>query len=138
MIDKSLIIILIMYVITISLMTFEYTWAAPYGLSLTNFQGEAITPVLESTLPQDRLNQIQTDVLTTNINATVGGEPFDRVGDFNLGMAYTAWEYISLLSGTYMFYILYFMGVPLPLVIGMSLIYGFFFIRTVVGILRGI
>ena len=52
--------------------------------------------------------------------------------------AFVAWELITLMTGTYIFYIMYLFGVPLIFVLGMTILYGFLLARAIIGYVRGI
>lgn len=134
MIDKSLSLIIFMYLTTLSLLAFQLTLADSFGLTLTTHDGTPLSG-LDTIIGQERLNELERNILADN---STGDQTIDRVADFNAGMAYTVWEYFSILSGTYIFYIIHLLGVPLILVLGITFIYSLFLIRTIVGLLRGV
>ena len=67
-----------------------------------------------------------------------GDGAFDKVVSFATAAAYVGWDIVLLLTGTYIFEFMYFMGVPLIFVAGLTVIYGIFLIRAIVGYIRGI
>ena len=126
-----------MYALTTSLLAVQYMIADTYDMSLTNYKGESLAPPLLNIAQVSNFNEASTNIIDTNFNGTVDGRPFDKVVDFNQSMAYSVFQFLSILSGTYVFYIMYFLGIPLVVVGGFILLYSLLLIRTIVGILRG-
>ena len=112
----------------------------PLGLELTNPEGEPINSQLVALIATDEINQISKDAINTNYDGPVpsdNDEGFNRIFDFNPAMAYTVFEAVNLLTGTYIFHILTLFGVPHYLTTGLIIIYTYFLIRTIAGMLRG-
>lgn len=137
MIEKSIIMIISMYCLTICLLSGQFMLGDPYGFTLKNFNGEPIPSAILNTARLSEFNEASNNILETDFDGTVDGREFDRVVDFNVGMAFTVWEFVSILTGTYIFYILYFLGIPYFVVGGMMVIYSILLFRTIAGILRG-
>ena len=137
MINKSLTVMIAMYSISMMILVGQYMFADPYGITLTNYKGETIPIPLQNILRIDVFNLAATNIVETNFNGTVNGEPFNKVVDFNQSMAYSVFELGTILSGTYVFHILHFMGVPTLVVLAFTIPYTFLLIRTFVGFLRG-
>ena len=138
MIDKSLIIIICFYTVSISVLAGQFLIADVFDMRLTNYKGEPIDSALYTLIRFDSLNQIADNVIHTNFQGNVTeGIPFNRIIDFNVAMAYSVWELVTLLSGTYIFYMLLLFGVPEVIILALVVPYMFLLIRTIIGILRG-
>ena len=137
MINKSIDIIIFMYALTTSLLAGQYMIADPYGIELVNYQGRNLVDPLEASLQVQSINIASENIIDTNFNGTVNGNPFNKVVDFNQSMAYSVFQLLSIISGTYIFYILSFLGLPLIVASGFTLIYSILAIRSIVGWLRG-
>jgi hypothetical protein len=84
----------------------------------------------------DRVNERTTNIISADFqgNSTY----YDKVETFTTGAAFVAWELVTLMTGTYIFYIMYLFGVPLIFVLGMTILYGFLLARAIIGYVRGI
>ena len=129
MIEKSLIIIIFMYAISFSLLGGQYVMST-FGVTMVNYEGTPITSNLEIIIKPDRLNTI-TDNLN-NINGTTAES--DPVGT----AAGLVVDIIGLLTGSYIFNLLFLFGVPSIFIGGMVILYAFMLFRTLIGYLRGI
>ena len=137
MINKSISVMIFMYALTTSLLAMQYIVADAYDITLTNYKGESLAPPLLNLAKVSNFDTASANIIGTNFNGTVDGRPFDKVVDFNQSMAYSVFQYISILSGTYVFYIMFFLGIPMIVVSGFMLLYSLLLIRTIVGVLRG-
>jgi hypothetical protein len=63
---------------------------------------------------------------------------YSKIETFTTGAAFVGWELIGLMSGTYVFNIMYLMGVPLWFVTAFIGLYILLLARTVIGYIRGI
>ena len=137
MIDKSIIIIIFMYGASISFLTIEYVMVDVFHITVTNYAGQQLTGAFVTTqLNLDEFNTISEaiDQGTYTQNTTF----YDRVETYATAGAAVAWNFISILSGLYIFNLLTFMGVPIPLVTGLAILYVFLLARTIIGLLQRI
>lgn len=137
MINKAIYVIIFMYAINGGILIAQYTMADIYGLELTNAEGTTYKSRILETINIDEFNQVTQNIENTNFQGNVSGNPFNRVVDFNVGMAYSVWELVRLLTGTEIFFLLMFFGVPEFVVAIIIVPYIFLLIRTIVGLLRG-
>jgi hypothetical protein len=76
-------------------------------------------------------------ILSNSITGTDGGT-IDRIVNSVQAAAYVGWNIIGMLTGTYIFSFLYFMGVPTIFVVGIALVYAVLLVRAIVGYIRGV
>ena|SRR3990167_8778090 len=130
-------IILFMYAASISFLTIEYTIIDVYHLTITNYNGDELTGTLITTwMDQDTFNTVSQQIEngTFNTNTTF----YNKVETYTTAGAAVAWNFVTLLSGLYIFNLIVFLGVPLPFVIGLAIIYVFLLARTIIGLLQRI
>ena len=137
MINKSIYVIMFMLSINGGILIVQYVIADFYGMELTNHNGDPYRSQILSNIGVDRINEATTKIETTPFEGNVSGQPFNRIIDFNVGMAYTVWEFVSLLTGLYVFFVLVHFGAPEFVVAIMAIAYTFLLIRTIIGLLRG-
>ena len=121
-----------MYGISISFITVEYTLVDVMHVDVVNYRGETLNGTLVSTYMNMDTFNAQTLLIingTFNENTT----DYNRVETSVTAAAAVAWNLIILLTGTYIFLIMYFFGVPLPLVIGFVIIYILLLARAIFG-----
>ena len=63
---------------------------------------------------------------------------FDKVETFTTGAAFVAWELVTLMTGTYIFYIMFLFGVPEIFVLVFVTLYVLLLARAILGYVRGI
>lgn len=137
MIDKSIMIIIFMYGASISFLTVEYIMVDVFHITVTNYAGQELTGAFVTTqLNLDAFNEVSEDIVngTFNQNTTF----YDKVETYATAGAAVAWNFVSLLSGLYVFNLLTFLGVPLPFVTGLAILYVFLLARTIIGLLQRI
>ena len=130
MIEKSLVAIIFIYCVGFSILTAQFVFADVFGVTLTSFNGTPIKSNLLSIININQINTSELNVTSTN-RASIVSNPVTAA-------AGVAWELILLISGTYVFNILYLLGVPAIFVAGLVAIYMMLLIRAVVGYIRGI
>lgn len=130
MIDKPIIIMAFLYGTSFMLLGTQYMLGDTFGITMTNFEGEPITPNVLSILDSDTFNTITNDVVQTN-QTTIATNPVIAAAEMGVGM-------FQLLTGTYVFNLLAFFGIPVIVVAGFSGLYAIFLIRSIMAYLRGI
>lgn len=132
MLDKALFVIIAMYAVSIAFITVEYTLVDVMHVEVTNYRGQQLNGTLVSTFMNMDLFNEQTDLIingTFNENTT----DYNRVETSVTAAAAVAWNLVILLSGTYIFAIMYFFGVPTPLIAGMIILYILLLARAIFG-----
>lgn len=135
MIDKALFIILAMYAISVCYITVEWAIVDVIHVNVTNYRGEVLNSTIVGTYMNMDLFNSQTTLIingTFNQNTT----DYNRVETSITAAAAVAWNLIILLTGTAIFTLLYFLGVPLPLVLGLVVLYLFLLARAIFGYLN--
>lgn len=100
-----------------------------FGITMTNFQGVEMRSQVLDIMRVDTLNQ-----------NTQGFMQHDQpLNAFEVTLSWIAlgWELITLLTGTYVFNILVFFGVPSIFVAGLIGVYFIMMGRTILGYIRG-
>lgn len=130
MIEKALIVIIFLYAVGFGILSIQWAVADVFGITLTNFEGTPIKSNLLAALKVENLNLSEKTI--TNINKTSAViNPLPTAAE-------VAWELIQLVTGTYIFNILYLLGVPAIAVAGLVGIYFLLVARAFFGYLRGI
>ena len=136
MIDNALKIIIFMYAAGFSLLGVQYSLADAVGFAMTNMDGVPIKSALHGFIKDDQINTKTQNIVSANFqgNSTY----FDKVETFTTGAAYVAWELVSLMTGTYIFYIMFLFGVPEIFVLVFVTLYVLLLARAILGYVRGI
>ena len=138
MIDKSIMIIIFMYGLSISFLTIEHVMTDVFHITVTNYAGQQLTgDFITTQLNLTGFNSISQAIADGTYNPT-NGTFYDRVETYATAGAAVAWNFISILSGLYIFNLLNFMGVPLPFLSGLAILYVFLLARTIIGLLQRI
>ena len=129
MIEKPLIIIVFMYAVSFSLLGGQYVMDS-FGIEMTNAQGTALKSELLAIVGEDELNT-STSTLT-NLNGTsIETDPIGSAAGLVV-------DVLQLLTGTYIFNILFLFGVPPIFIYGLTTLYAIMLMRAIIGYLRGI
>lgn len=130
MIEKSLIIIIFMYISGFSILGAQYIWGDVFGVTMTNMQSQPLKNNLIVDINTATLNKVTGDVLATNQTSIT----LNAVGE----AASIGWDLVLLATGTYVFDILLQLGVPIVFVGGIVAIYIILLVRSILGWIRGI
>ena len=104
--------------------------ADSYGLTLRAPDGTAIKANILDFVNVDNINTRTSNVTQSNETAFI----LDPI----IAGATIAWQFFLLLTGTYIFNLLYLFGVPTIFIAGMVIIYSFLLINTLIAKIRGI
>ena len=132
MLDKALLVIIVMYGMSVAYLSIEYVIVDVFHVPVTNYNGDELDGGLVVTWMQmDKFNSQSLLIIngTFNENTT----DYNRVETSVTAAAAVAWNLIILLTGTYIFNLILFMGVPWPFVIGMAVIYMVLLARAIFG-----
>lgn len=121
---KSLIIVISMYALSVMLLVGQWAIADVFGLTITDFYGHPLTPTVLSLVNVGSLNSFQGNVTNTN-PATLNVNTITTT-------ATMLWQLFQLASGTLIFNVLFYLGVPAILVSGMTIVYFIFLMILVV------
>jgi len=129
MIEKPLIIIIFMYAVSFSLLGGQFVMDS-FGIEMTNLEGTPLESNLLAIVDTDNLNSVTSNL--TNLNAT------EAETDPVTAAAGLVVDVLQLMTGTYIFNILFLFGVPPIFIYGMVTIYAIMLFRTLIAYLRGI
>lgn len=136
MIEKSVMIIIFMYSVSFSLVGVQWMYADILGIQLKNPQGQVIkTPIIDDVIKMDNVNTATANIVnaTDAENSTLAAvENAFQIG-FNVGK-----DIIVLITGTYVFNLLYLMGVPPIFIVPMVVLYALMVGRTLIAYIRGV
>jgi len=131
--DKALLIIMFMYAIGFGVLTAQYVYGDVYGITLKDFQGQ---PIKDIFIQVTNIQTIENEQGQLNkINGTSLAN--DPVGVAS-AISSISLTLVELASGTYIFDIMYHLGVPLIFIIGMVGLYIFLLARAVLGWIKGV
>lgn len=126
-----------MYAASIAFLTMEYAIVDVFHITVTNYNGDQLTGGLVTNwMDLTTFNEVSQaiDNGTFNQNTTF----YNKVETYATAGAAVAWNFITLLSGLYIFNLIAFLGVPLPFVTGLAILYVFLLARTIIGLLQRI
>jgi hypothetical protein len=129
MIEKALIIIVFMYATSFSLLGGQYIMSV-YDIELVNVDGTPFESALLDIIDTDRINQV-----TENLNTINGTEAESNPIEVAAGLVV---DLIAIMTGAYIFNVLWLAGIPDIFVNGVIVLYAFMLFRALIGYLRGI
>lgn len=134
--EKALIIIIFMYAVSFSVYGAQFVLGDVFGVTLQSYDGTTLEPYLLDFVEEGTINTRTENI----VNGTYidNGTTYNRVTDFSVSAAYVAWELVQLLSGTYIFNLVYLLGVPLVFVTPLVILYLMLLARAIIGLIRGI
>ena len=118
-----------MYAVSFSLLGGQYVMDV-FGITMTNFEGVEIQSALLTIIDTDNLNTVTNQLV--DVNGTEAGED-----PFGVAAVLTV-ELLQLMTGTYIFNLLFLFGVPAIFVYGMVVLYALLLFRALIAYLRGI
>lgn len=129
MIEKALIIIIFMYATSFALLGGQYL-LSPFGVELTNLEGVPISSSILTIVQTDNLASV-----TNQLNLINGTQAEADPVTVAAGLVV---DILGLLTGSYVFNLLFLIGVPPIFIYGMIVIYAIILFRALIAYLRGI
>lgn len=129
MIEKALIVIIFMYSVSFALLGGQYVMSV-FGIEMVNYEGAPIRSNLLKIVDTDKLSSV-----TNNLNMFNGTAAEENPITAAAGLVV---DILALMTGSYIFNILFMFGVPPIFVEGMIVIYALILIRALVAYLRGV
>lgn len=129
MIEKALIVIIFMYSVSFSLLGGQYIMAV-YDIELVNVDGTPYESALLDIIDTDEINSV-----TDNLNTINGTEAESNPIEVAAGLVV---DLIGIMTGAYIFNVLWLAGIPDIFVNGVIVLYAFMLFRALIGYLRGI
>lgn len=130
MIDKPFYIIIAAYAFSFGMLGAQFM-ADSYGITLTAPDGTIIKNAILDYVKTDTLNTFSGNVTSSNNGTSWGLEPILKAAEIGTDLFY-------LLTGTYIFNILYLFGVPAIFVAPIAIIYFILLARTIIALIRGV
>jgi len=131
LIEKALYVIIFMYSVSFSILGIQYVLGDTFNITLQNFDGQPIHSSLLEVINTQNINTALGNVTTANYTATTTDEAFAIASG-------AAVELFLLMTGTYIFNMLFLLGIPAIFIAGFVVLYGILFARAVLGYIRGI
>lgn len=115
----------------------EYTLGQVFDVELVSpVTGEPVNSAIVGYLQQDQLNERTANIVSANY--TANSTFYDKVETFTTGAAFVAWELVTLMTGTYIFWIMGLFGVPSWFITMFVVLYVLLLARAIIGYVRGI
>lgn len=124
-----------MYFLSFGMLGIQYVIGDAFNIEMTSFDGTPIKPALLSITDIDNLNTVTTNIAnaTDAENSTLDAITNAFQLGYNVGK-----DLLLLLTGTYIFNVLYLLGVPAIIIVGMVIIYILLLGRTLIALIRGV
>ncbi len=119
-----------MYSASFMMLGTQFVLGDVFGIEIKNWEGTEIKSTILDTVDVDQLNTSATNIIGTN-QTSVTTDPITAAAGI-------AWELFLLLTGTYVFQVLFLLGVPSIIVAGMVILYIIMLSRTIIAYLRGV
>lgn len=138
MIDKPLFIIICMYVLSIGFLGAQFM-ADSYGITLETPDGSPVRSGVLDFINQDFVNTFSSNA-TQQVNQTSGlpGGATFFIDNPVVAGATMAWELFLLMTGTYIFNLLYLFGMPPIFIVMITVPYMFLLVNTLIAKIRGV
>lgn len=115
----------------------EYTLGNVYHVEMVSpVTGLPIESAIVGYLQEDELNTRTANIVSANF--TGNSTYFDKIETFTTGAAFIAWELVTLMTGTYIFWIMGLFGVPTWMITMFVALYVLLLARAILGYVRGI
>jgi len=138
LIDKPFYIILAAYSFSFGILGAQFL-ADSYGITLTAPDGTIVKNALLDYIQQDTINQFSANVTASNNGTGDGSSSFGAWGlQPIIEAANIATFLFYLVTGTYIFNILYLFGVPAIFIIPIVVIYFILLARSIIALIRGV
>ena len=128
-------IIIFFYASGFGILGAQYVLGDVYHITLTNLDGVPLQPAILETIDTDTINTITTNIATATDaeNSTLDSITNAFQLGYNVGK-----ELLLLLTGTYIFNMMYLFGIPSIVIAGFVGIYMFCVGRTLIAYIRGV
>jgi hypothetical protein len=122
-----------MLAISIGIAVAQYVYADAYGITLVGTDGQPLRNIVQQITNVGTMNTLVGEA--NGLNSTnIGGNPLGVAA----GIAGLAVTLVELVTGTYVFDILYHLGVPTIFIVGMIMLYIALLARAILGWIRGV
>lgn len=122
-----------MLAVSIGIAVAQYVYADAYGITLVDFQGKPLKDIVLQITNIGTINTLFGEANSLN-STNIQSNPLGVAS----GIASLAVTLVELVTGTYVFDILYHLGVPVIFVVGMIVLYIALLGRAILGWIRGV
>lgn len=133
--EKSMIIIMLMYSLSFSILGVQYIAADVFHKQITDFNGHPIKNILINGVGTSTLNFIMTNSTCTTKTCQQTAE--NPITYLTVAAQY-AWSIFMLITGLYIFQFAYQLGIPLIFMMGFIALYLILLVRSMMAWIRGI
>ncbi len=133
MINKPLYIIIFVYCVSFSMLGAQFL-ADSYGITMVNQDGNPIKSEVVDNIRIENLNTATSEIISNQTQAREDEFILDPI----FAGASIAWELFLLLSGTYIFNIMFQFGIPVIFIVPISAIYLIMLANTLIAKIRGV
>ncbi len=135
MIDKALYIIIFFYAAGFMMLGSQYVLGDVYHIQMTNLDGDPLQSGILEIIDTSNVNTVTANIAnsTDAENSTLDA----IVNAFQIGFNVSK-DLLLLLTGTYIFNLMFFFGVPPIIIAGFVALYLFCVGRTVIAYVRGV
>ena len=127
--------IIFMYFASFGFIGVQYIFADILGITLTSPDGVEIRSSLSDIVDMDAINEVTTNIAnaTSSENSTLSAIDNAFQLGYNVGK-----DLLMLLTGTYIFNVLYLFGIPTIFIVPMVIVYVFLLGRQLIALIRGV
>jgi len=134
LIEKSLIVIIFMYAASFSLLGVQYTLGDSFGITMVGADGTTVRSQVIDYIQIGNINAVQ-NLTRAEVQTAQDWIIYNPI----TAAAGIVWELFLLLTGTYVFSVMFnVLGIPWIWITGFVVLYFFLLMRTIVAYLRGI
>lgn len=131
--DKALLVWMFMLAVSIGISVAQFVYADAYGIILVGTDGKPLKDIILQITNVGTINTLQGEANSLN-STNIGGNPLGVAS----GIAGLAVTLVELVTGTYVFDVLYHLGVPTIFIVGMIMLYVALLARAILGWIRGV
>ncbi len=131
MIEKSLYVIIFMYIASFGFLGAQYVFADIFGVQIKNFDGVPLEDEILDISDFAAFNTALVNITSTNFTLADTADAFIAAGEI-------AALLFLILTGTYIFNLLFLFGVPAIFVAGFVGVYVIFVARSMLAYIRGV
>lgn len=124
-----------MYSVSFSVLAGQFIIGDVFGVTLRNYNGDEIRSTLLEVIKTDTINSVTLEI--ANANNTRDDTLSALENAYQVGIK-VGFDLVTLLTGTYIFNLLWLLGVPPIIIAGMVVIYALLMGRALIAYIRGV
>lgn len=127
--EKALLVMIFFYLASFMLLGVQFMLGDIYGKDMVNWKGDIMRSSVLDYLDEDNFN--------SKTQAALDADKTSTLLDTFIGAATIGWDFFLFLSGTYIFTLLVFFGIPEIIVAAIVATYLVLLVRALIGLIRG-